>query len=198
MEHNFAEGTVLKTTFDEDTSLETVTVGSREMGLDGQIDVTDSDGIATYIFPNEIVSVVSTPGARITNIESGGEPALTKGFFDGAAKPEFVIQGVKDLTGLTVSAPDATEPLASLVFLDDPGADPEIARAVFNSALIWLAARYERRISFSYKKATADITAYHVLVPEGVNDGLFGGIDEQRDGAYRQFRIDRIQGHVIV
>lgn len=82
----------------------------------------------------------------------------------------------------------------------------DIVRAsdiTFNEGVLRLAAVHGRPVEFRYAKSPASPVEVRTFVPESVTQTRDGkivivGPDEDRDGAIRSYRLDRIKGEVSI
>jgi hypothetical protein len=203
---NIVPGTIVTSTYEGrgPKQYEVLANDGVQYAPDGAIPVRDlADELPLYLYANEIDSIDSTPEPTNPFAE------LLKQIFPQLADAQPTPQvGVLRNTDTLVEASklfadSLTLPDVSWEFFDTPGEDREKDRAQFNSAVIWLAARYKQTLTFEYRKV-GEAVRKHILEPDSIEPGLntgyfvFGGEDAMRSDAYRKFRTDRIEGYVSV
>ena len=73
----------------------------------------------------------------------------------------------------------------------------------FNEGVLRLAAVHGRKVEFRYAKSDTAPIEHRSFIPEHVNTTREGNVvvlgpDDDRDGAIRSYRIDRIKGEVSI
>ena len=151
------------------------------------IPVLDSGGDPTYLYAKEIKSVEAPAPPQ-----PGPLAELLKALF----APAEPVEQPEELPLV-----EALRKSARITFPSAVGEDEEGDRAEYNSAIIFLSARYSKPIYFGYRKEGASDVTWHTLnisvIEQGEGDYfLVGGNDDVRGGAFRKFRTDRIVGTV--
>lgn len=154
----------------------TVVTQREDDTAEGCITVVNSRGYEDMVFPEEIDHVVPPVNAL----------------------PNTAFQDLLDhVLGRKPVPPVTPAKEVMLAFSDTPGEDAEADSQKFLAMLLWLAARYKQTVSFRYEKVPGafdwhTVEVHKVESTPGMKHILFGGLDEKRDGAYRQFTTDKV------
>lgn len=90
-----------------------------------------------------------------------------------------------------------------LVLMTSPQTIVHASDVTFNEGVLRLAAVHGRRVEFRYAKSADAPIEFRSFTPESVTTSreghvLIAGPDEDRNGEFRSYRLDRIKGEVSI